>query len=74
MRSWSLGAAVLALTVGAGAQDVAGLHAGFVAPPDDARIMMRWWWFGPSVVKPELERELLAMKAGGIGGVEIQPV
>jgi hypothetical protein len=74
MRFWSLGAAVLALTVGAGAQDVEGLHAGFVAPPDDARIMMRWWWFGPSVVQPELERELLAMKAGGVGGVEIQPV
>jgi len=46
----------------------------FVAPPDDARVMMRWWWFGPSVTKPELEREILAMKAGGIGGFEIQPV
>lgn len=43
-------------------------------PPPDARPMMRWWWFGPAVVKPELEREILAMKAGGIGGVEIQPV
>jgi hypothetical protein len=36
--------------------------------------MMRWWWFGPSVTKPELERELRAMKEAGIGGVEIQPV
>ncbi|KQZ44667.1 glycoside hydrolase [Massilia sp. Root1485] len=36
--------------------------------------MMRWWWFGPAVVKSELEREILAMKAGGIGGFEIQPV
>jgi hypothetical protein len=36
--------------------------------------MMRWWWFGPAVEKPELERELRAMKDGGIGGVEIQPV
>jgi hypothetical protein len=44
------------------------------APPPDARPMMRWWWFGPAVVKPELEREILAMKAGGIGGFEIQPV
>jgi len=46
----------------------------FVSPPADARPMMRWWWFGPAVVKSELEREILAMKAGGIGGFEIQPV
>jgi hypothetical protein len=44
------------------------------SPPPDARPMMRWWWFGPSVAKPELEREILAMKAGGFGGFEIQPV
>jgi len=46
----------------------------FATPPDDSRIMMRWWWFGPSVTKDELERELRVMKAGGIGGVEVQPV
>jgi hypothetical protein len=44
------------------------------SPPDDAKPMMRWWWFGPSVVQPELEREIKAMKAGGFGGFEIQPV
>ena len=33
--------------------------------------MMRWWWFGPAVTKPELQRELEQMKAEGIGGVEI---
>jgi hypothetical protein len=48
--------------------------ARLASPPDDAKPMMRWWWFGPSVVKPELEREILAMKAGGFGGFEIQPV
>jgi hypothetical protein len=36
--------------------------------------MMRWWWFGPAVDKTELARELRTMKAGGIGGAEIQPV
>jgi hypothetical protein len=36
--------------------------------------MMRWWWFGPAVERNELARELQTMKAGGIGGVEIQPV
>jgi hypothetical protein len=53
---------------------VTAVRRGFENPPDDARIMMRWWWFGPAVTKPELERELHAMKAGGIGGVEVQPV
>jgi hypothetical protein len=49
-------------------------RAGFEAPPDDARVMMRWWWFGPAVSEPELKREIAAMKAGGYGGFEIQPV
>jgi alpha-L-rhamnosidase len=49
------------------------VREGFAHPPDNARVMMRWWWFGPSVTKPELKRELEAMKAGGIGGAEIQP-
>ena len=50
------------------------LQRAFVSPPADSRIMMRWWWFGPAVTKPELERELRTMREGGIGGVEIQPV
>jgi alpha-L-rhamnosidase len=49
------------------------VREGFAHPPDIARVMMRWWWFGPSVTQPELKRELEAMKAGGIGGAEIQP-
>ena len=32
---------------------------------------MRWWWFGPSISKPEIKRELEQMKAAGVGGVEI---
>lgn len=53
------------------AQDI---HGEFLNPPPDARPMMRWWWFGPSVVKPELRKELETMRSAGIGGVEIQPV
>src|SRR5882724_8540663 len=56
------------------AQSINELQRGFVQPPDDARIMMRWWWFGPAVTKPELEREMRLMKEGGIGGFEVQPV
>lgn len=50
------------------------LERGFRNPPNDTRIMVRWWWFGPSVDHPELEREMLRMKEGGIGGFEVQPV
>jgi len=51
--------------------EVRSLREQFVHPPDDSRIMMRWWWFGPSATKEELKRELEQMKAAGIGGVEI---
>ena len=53
---------------------LADLERAFRTPPDDARIMMRWWWFGPAVTKAGLEREMRLMKEGGIGGFEIQPV
>ena len=33
--------------------------------------MVRWWWFGVAVEKPELLHELQQMKADGIGGVEL---
>jgi hypothetical protein len=33
--------------------------------------MVRWWWFGPAVVKPEILRELQQMKADGIQGAEL---
>lgn len=52
-------------------EKLATLEKLFAKPPDDCRIMMRWWWFGPAVTKPELQRELEQMKAEGIGGVEI---
>lgn len=42
----------------------------FPADPE-ARIMMRWWWFGPTMTRPEIDRELGLMKGLGIGGVEI---
>jgi alpha-L-rhamnosidase len=51
--------------------NLAQLRESFAHPPDDARIMMRWWWFGPAITKDEIKRELEQMKAAGIGGVEI---
>ena len=68
-------ATLLAFAAAASAQtDVSRLEKTFYAPPDDARVMMRWWWFGSAVTRPELTRELEQMKAGGFGGFEIQPV
>jgi hypothetical protein len=57
-----------------GSQSIEELHRLFQNPPDDSRIMMRWWWFGPAVTKPQLEREMRLMREGGIGGFEVQPV
>src|SRR5579884_393062 len=67
-------ALVMCVCTAAAVAQIAAVRKGFENPPDDARIMMRWWWFGSAVTKAELERELRTMKAGGIGGVEIQPV
>jgi hypothetical protein len=57
-----------------GIEQLADLQRLFQNPPDDSRIMMRWWWFGPAVSKSEIEREMWLMKEGGIGGFEVQPV
>ena len=65
--------ALLVLPRPAAAQ-IDDLQRSFLAPPDDARIMMRWWWFGPAVEHAQLEREMRLMKEGGIGGFEVQPV
>ena len=70
------GAIALALT-SITARSPAGIESlrhEFKTPPDAARIMMRWWWFGAAVTPAQVTRDLDAMKAAGIGGVEIQPV
>lgn len=54
--------------------DPESLWESFLAPPPEARPMMRWWWFGPAVDEAEIDREIRAMKAGGFGGFEVQPV
>ena len=46
----------------------------FEEPPADSRIMMRWWWFGPSATRDELDAEMRHMKEGGIGGFEVATV
>jgi hypothetical protein len=70
----AIGLGIWVLSAAAPLADLAALKQAFQHPPDDARIMMRWWWFGSAVEKPELEREMRTMKEGGIGGFEVQPV
>src|SRR2546425_6350564 len=64
--------ATFALLLSAQNTSLDQLERAFQHPPDDSKIMMRWWWFGPAVTKPELEREMRLMKEGGIGGFEVQ--
>ncbi|PYQ00608.1 MAG: glycoside hydrolase [Acidobacteria bacterium] len=53
---------------------VAEVQRLFAKPPGDTRILMRWWWFGPSVTTLEIEAEMRRMKEGGIGGFELAVV
>jgi hypothetical protein len=53
------------------AQTLTELRQNFAHPPDAAKPMVRWWWFGVAVEKPEILHELQQMKADGIGGVEL---
>jgi len=72
-RAALIGAGVCCLAAAASQPaNISELKQAFVRPPDDARIMVRWWWFGPAVNKAELEREMRAMKEGGMGGFEVQ--
>jgi len=47
------------------------LRSGFADPLVSTAPMLRWWWFGPSVDRDELTRELTAMASAGFGGVEV---
>src|ERR1039458_9968467 len=58
----------------AGSSEIAALQTSFLHPPEDAKIMVRWWWFGPAVTTAELDREMHQMKDAGIGGFEVATV
>jgi hypothetical protein len=71
--AWAIVAVLtLAATPGLGAEtSIAALHRSFANPPDSAKPMVRWWWFGVAVDKGEILRELQQMKADGFGGAEL---
>ena len=75
MRAAAVAAACCVLSAAAQpARGIADVQARFADPPADSRIMMRWWWFGPSVTRDELAAEMRRMKEGGIGGFEVATV
>lgn len=73
-RYWMRTALLLVASLGAERLLAAPLQESFRHPPEEARVMVRWWWFGPAVTKAGLEREIKLMKQGGFGGFEVQPV
>jgi hypothetical protein len=50
------------------------LYRTFQSPPAEARPFMRWWWNGNRITEAQIVRELDAMRAAGVGGVEINPI
>lgn len=44
------------------------------AVTNEMRPWTRWWWHGSAVDRPNLTSELEALRAAGIGGVEITPI
>ena len=48
------------LSDSSGNLDISALQDSFRNPPEDSKIMVRWWWFGPAVTTEELDRELHA--------------
>lgn len=53
---------------------LSGLRAAFRHPGDDARVLMRWWWFGSSTPVEDLDAQLQTMADAGLGGVEVAMV
>jgi hypothetical protein len=50
---------------------IESLKSSFKNPPTETKPMVRWWWFGAAVEKPEILHELQQMKTDGIGGAEL---
>ena len=63
--------AIAPLSAQTSASSIETLRKDFLNPPNEARPMVRWWWFGSAVVKQEILRELQQMKASGIQGAEL---
>src|SRR5699024_11105523 len=45
--------------------------ATFTDPPDDARPMVRWWWFGAGMSTADIDDQLASIRRSGLGGLEL---
>jgi hypothetical protein len=61
----------VAQTTGLSTPSLSQIAQHFASPPSQTLPMVRWWWFGVAVQKPELLLELQQMKADGFGGAEL---
>src|SRR5689334_3937500 len=52
----------------------ATLLSSFQRPAEDCRLIVYYWWFGPSQTEAQVFLELEAMRKAGIGGIFIFPV
>lgn len=71
-RSVALIVGVLALWTAPAAQPSA--ERDWPVATREAKPWTRWWWHGSAVDRGELTKELEALNAAGIGGVEITPI
>src|SRR3954471_14364448 len=53
---------------------IAAVARAFAHPSDEGRVLVRWWWFGPSVSRDEIDAEMRRVEEGGLGGVELAVV
>ena len=58
----------LAAQAGAG---IGAIERGWKDPPRSCRMHTRWWWPGSAVTREGITSQLEAMRAQGLGGVEI---
>jgi len=65
-----LGVFVCLALIGCTGVSSADLEAGFQSPPDSARPMTWWHWMNGNISKEGITRDLEAMNAVGIGGVQ----
>ena len=64
--TWVSPAGIFQSYTPSGAENIAGLKEGFLAPPDSARTHAFWFWMNGNITKSGIIRDLEAIKAAGV--------